>query len=95
VPRTWGYVFIAVAALIGVGALLLPVPETVDVPKMEEPAPETPRAVPATPTPRAARTPKPPPAPKPATPPAPPAVKTFPMQDTTKARQLIAPKPPG
>ena len=92
-PRTWGYVFIAVAALIGVGALLLPVPETVDVPKIEPVAPEAARPPPAPTPPRAMRTPKAQ-LPK-APPPAPPAVKTFPMQDTTKARQLIAPKPPS
>jgi len=87
-PRTWGYILIAVAAVIGAGALLLPVPETIEVERYE-PAPTPGIRQPATPpTPSRARQKaqqepearKPPPRP-------------VPMQDTTKTRQLIQPKP--
>lgn len=84
-PRTWGYIFVAIAALIGAGALLLPVPETIEVAKVEEV--EKPRTRPQ-PTP--ART-RPQRAAKP--PAAKPPPKPMPRQDTTKSRQTIQPKP--
>lgn len=85
-PRTWGYIFIVVAIVIGAGALLLPVPETVEVTPVEptrgRPAVRQP-AVPSAPARergKPARKPKPDPAP-------------VPLQDTTNARQLLQPVP--
>ncbi len=86
-PRTWGYVFIAIAALIGVGALMLPLPETIEVATQEPVEQGRPRP----PQPARPR-PKPPSAKGKA---AKPPVKAFPMQDTTKSRQLLQPKPRG
>jgi len=96
VPRRFGYIIVAVAAVLGAGALLLPLPEQIEV-KQEEaapatrtPRPPTPPAVPSRPArkPGAAPPPSPPPAAK-----APPAAPPFPMQDTTKTRTLVQPTP--
>ncbi len=82
--RTWGYIVMAVCTLMGVAALLMPLPETVVVSaekgtvkkaQPERPAPQT------RPKKGGAKTvAKAPPAP----------VKKFPMQDTTKGR--VTPK---
>ena len=85
-PRTWGYIVIVLAVLVGMGSLLLPVPETVEVAKFEAPPPVASPKSPPAPKDREARRPKPPPKPEPAPP------KPFPMQDTTKTRQMIPPK---
>jgi hypothetical protein len=93
-PRTWGYIIIVAAIMVGAAALLLPVPETVEVAPVEKPKSEPPpvRAPTAASSPRTrTRTPPPPPAAEPAKPP----VRPVPMQDTTKTRQLIQPKPAG
>jgi hypothetical protein len=72
------------AVLVGMGSLLLPVPETVEVAKFEAPPPVAPPKPQPAPKDREARRPKPPPKPEPP--------KPFPMQDTTKTRQMIPPK---
>jgi len=90
VPRTWGYIIVLIAALVGVGSLMLPVPESIEVAKIEQPEEARERPVPARPQQRAK--PAPPKAAKKA-PPAPP--KPFPMQDTTKARQMVTPPRPN
>jgi hypothetical protein len=85
VPRTWGYIIIGVAAMVAVGALLLPLPESIDI---EPPA-----------APAVKKPPKPvPPPPPPSKPthkqkakPAPAPPKTFPRDDTTKTRTLMQP----
>ena len=85
-PRTWGYMVILLAVLVGAGSLLLPVPDSIEVAKFEPPpAPAAPKA----PSPKdrqVRRQPK-------STPKRPPVVpKSFPMQDTTKTRTLIPTK---
>ena len=93
-PRTWGYIIIVAAIAVGAAALLLPMPETVEVQPVEAP-----KAEPAThaPTPAAApprtRTKQsaPPPAEKPQ-PQVSSPIHPVPMQDTTKTRQLVQPK---
>jgi hypothetical protein len=89
VPRTWGYIFIAIAALIGAGSLLLPVPESIEIEQVEPVVKGKGRPAPPPQPPRARQ--------KPAAKPAPPkpATKAFPMQDTTKGRQAVQPKPRG
>jgi hypothetical protein len=100
VPRTWGYIIVVLAAFVGAGALLLPVPEEIEVERVETPPAAPPKpARPTPPSPAASRTKKPavapPPAPPPATKPdAAPATRPFPMQDTTKTRTMVQPKPP-
>jgi hypothetical protein len=93
-PRTWGYIIIVAAVVIGAASLLLPVPETVEVapvekPKSEPPAVRAPTAGPATPRARTRQASPPP------TQPSKQPVRPVPMQDTTKTRQLIQPKPAG
>ena len=87
-PRTWGYIILIIATAIGVGALVLPMPETVVVAKLEEPAKEEPvrRPPPAQGRTRPKATPPKPEPPKP-------AAKTFPKQNTTSSRQTVKPKP--
>jgi hypothetical protein len=93
-PRTWGYVIIAAAIVIGTAALLLPVPESVEI---EQPAvpkagtPSRPLLPPGAGAPRARMKPSVP-APGHATKP---PVRPVPMQDTTKTRQLIQPRKPA
>ena len=84
-PRTWGYLAVAAAIVIGCLALLLPVPETVDIAPMPQPT----RKQPAKPV-----TPKPAVRPKAKRPSHGQAQKPprFPMQDTTKTRLLVKPK---
>jgi hypothetical protein len=90
-PRTWGYIVIIAAIVVGAAALLLPVPDTIEVERVEPPKAEPARPPVPVPAPRArVKQPAPPPA---RTPDA--APKPVPMQDTTKTRQLIAPKPAG
>ncbi len=88
-PRTWGYIIIVVAAAIGFGALLLPMPETVEVAKIEAPRAASPVARRSGQKQSQARR-QPKPAPKPVV--KPPTPKRFPMQDTTKTRRLVDPK---
>ena len=95
-PRTLGYIIVALAAFVGAGALVLPVPEQIEV-KTEEPAasPKAPRAPTAAPSPRAAdRKDRSPSARSPAAPSqqAPAPLAPFPMQDTTKTRTMVEPK---
>jgi len=86
VPRTWGYLAVAAAIVIGCLALLLPVPETVDIAPMPQPAhkqsvkPAAPKPAtrPKVKRPSHGQTQKPPP--------------RFPMKDTTKTRLLVKPK---
>ncbi len=87
-PRTWGYIIIAAAALIGVGALVMPIPEGVEIEPMAVPtAKKVEKPVPApAPQPRNAARPKPTPKP-----PVPPPAKVIPRDDTTKARTVIQP----
>ena len=103
-PRTWGYIIVVLAALAGVGSLMLATPEEIVVEKPEPPPAPTPPKVtrPMTPqSPGAARPAKKAPS-QPTPPPAPPAAKTepptpprtFPMQDTTKTRTMVQPKAP-
>jgi hypothetical protein len=84
-PSTWGYAILAVAALIGIGTLLLPQPEPVDVATYEVQE-STPVRRP--PTPQARARPKTEPAaktkPKPKPQPAKPA--GLPMQNTVGGR---------
>lgn len=89
-PRTWGYIIIVLATVIGFGALLLPLPETVEIAKIEAPRAASPvtRRSGSKPA-QARRQAKSKPAPKPAV--KPPTPKRFPMQDTTKTRQLVDP----
>ena len=88
-PRTWGYIIIAAAALVGVGALVLPIPEGVVIkPIVAPPAKKAPPPTPA-PTPRNANRGKQAPKPKP---PPPPPAKVIPRQDTTKSRTVVDPK---
>jgi hypothetical protein len=87
-PRTWGYIIIAAAALIGVGALVIPLPEGVDIEPIAVPAVKKPAKSSPSPTPRNAARPKA--APKK---PTPPPTKEIPRSDTTKARTLIKPPP--
>jgi hypothetical protein len=99
-PRTWGYIIIVAALVVGAAALLLPLPENVELAPVEQPKTETPVTPAATPAPRApvarARGQKAGPTPPPAVAPAPkPATPPVPMQDTTKTRQLIQPKHSG
>ena len=85
-PRTWGYMVIVLAVLVGAGSLLLPVPDSVEVAKFEPPpAPVAPKAPP--PKDRQARRQS-----KSAPKPVPVVPKPFPMQDTTKTRTMIPPK---
>ena len=91
-PRTWGYILLVVAGLIGVGALVLPVPEPIEIAKVEAPEatptrrPPTPQARPRKQPPAETAKPKPEREPK---------AKSFPMQDTTKQRLTNPPKPRG
>jgi hypothetical protein len=80
--------------VVGAAALLLPVPETIEVAPVEKPKQEAPPRPPAAPTPRPRARQASPPAAAPAEEPKPP-VRPVPMQDTTKTRQLIQPKPAG
>jgi hypothetical protein len=90
-PRTWGYILLVIAVLIGVGALVLPVPESIEIAKVEEPD-DTPARRPPTPKAR----PRKQAAPQPAKPKAgAPKPKSFPMQDTTKQRLTNPSKPRG
>jgi hypothetical protein len=97
VPRRFGYIIVAAAVVLGVGTLLLPLPEQVEVKAPEvTPAAKTPRppTAPAVPS-RAARKPAAqlPPAAPPKVPLVPPAARApFPMQDTTKTRTLVQPQ---
>ena len=85
-PRTWGYILIVVAIVVGAGALLLPLPETVEVSPIEPSRGRSAVRQPASPSAptreraKPARKPKPEPAP-------------VPLQDTTNARQLLQPAP--
>jgi hypothetical protein len=95
VPRRFGYIIVALATVLGAGALLLPLPEQVEVQQQEvAPAAKTPRP-PTTPAVPSRQTKKPvastaAPAEK-----APAAVPPpFPMQDTTKTRTLVQPTQP-
>jgi len=89
VPRAWGYIVIVAAVLIGVGALMLPLPESVEFTQPEPQQAAAPE-IPSVPKPSrrqgrsSAQT-------KPA-PPKPPA-KSIPLQDTTKSRVLVQPTP--
>jgi hypothetical protein len=96
VPRRFGYIIVALAAVLGAGTLLLPLPEQVEVqreeaaPAAKSPRPPTTPAVPSRPAKKATAPPPPPPAAKaPAAAPPP-----FPMQDTTKTRTLVQPSQP-
>jgi len=95
-PRTWGYIIIVAALVVGAAALLIPVPETVELVPSEQPKTEAPpQPAPRAPAARS-RGQKTEPAPPPAAAPAPkPAAPPVPMQDTTKTRQLIQPKQNG
>jgi hypothetical protein len=97
VPRRFGYIIVAAAVVLGVGTLLLPLPEQVEVEAPEvAPAAKTPRppTAPAVPS-RAVKKPaaQPPPAAKEAQAVPPAARAPFPMQDTTKTRTLVQPQP--
>jgi hypothetical protein len=97
-PRTWGYIIIVAALVVGAAALMLPLPESVDLAPVEQPRTDAPAA--PTPAPRSpatrARGQKTEPAPSPAVAPVPkPSAPPVPMQDTTKTRQLIQPKRNG
>ena len=89
-PRTWGYILLVVAVLIGVGALVLPVPEPIEIAKVEQPD-ASPARRPPTPQARQRKQP----AAEPQKPKTPPKPKSFPMQDTTKQRLTNPPKPRG
>jgi hypothetical protein len=95
-PRTWGYIIIVAAIVVGAAALLLPVPESVEVQPVEAPKPE-PAAHAPTPAapPRAAHKAQPTPPPERNPPAAVTGLRPVPMQDTTKTRQLVQPKPPA
>jgi len=94
-PRAWGYIFVLIAVLAAVGALLYPLPET-----YEQPVPEAPQVEPAVkPVKRssqkagqAARPKRATQSPK-ATPPVLPP--KLPSRDTTKSRIMIPPRPAG
>ena len=94
-PRRFGYIIVALATVLGAGALLLPLPEQVELQQQEEaPAAKAPRppTTPAVPS-RQSKKPvaaAPPPEAK-ASAAAPPP---FPMQDTTKTRTLVQPAQP-
>jgi len=97
-PRTWGYIIIVAALVVGGLALLLPVPESVEVTPAEAPKTSAPAVAPAPRPPAArARGPKTEPgaAPAPAVPVPKAATPAVPMQDTTKTRQLVQPKHNG
>jgi hypothetical protein len=92
-PRTWGYILLVIAVLIGVGALVLPVPESIEITQDEAPddtparRPPTPQARPRKQAAAPAAEPKvEAPKPKP---------ESFPMQDTTKQRLTNPPEPRG
>lgn len=94
-PRTLGTIIVALAAVVGAGALLLPVPEQIEVQTEEAaPAPKGPRTPAAASRPARkeanapAAVPPAPAKPAPAAAPRPP----FPMQDTTKTRTMVQPK---
>ena len=82
---------LVIAVLIGVGALVLPVPEPIEVAEDEVPD-DTPARRPPTPQARP-RKQAAPPAAKPKA--AKPKPKSFPIQDTTKQRLTNPPKPRG
>ena len=94
-PRAWGYIFVLVAVVAAVGALLYPLPET-----YEQPAPAALEVKPAArPARRAsqkadssARPKRVVPPPKVARPALPPKLPT---RDTTKARIMVPPRPAG
>jgi len=86
VPRTWGYIIIGVAALVGIGALLLPMPERVEIEPPLAPEVKRPPKTIVQPQPKPAQRQK---HEKPAPPP--PKPKTFPRDDTTKTRTLMQP----
>jgi hypothetical protein len=90
-PRTWGYIIIVAAVIIGASSLLMPVPETVEIAPVAPPKTEPPPRPAAAPTPQRARQKQVAPPVRETKPPA----RTVPMQDTTKTRQLIQPKPAG
>ena len=92
--RAWGYIFVFVAIAVGAGSLLLPLPESVTLPT---PAPEksTQTAARKAPSPRGkalAKAVVPPKAAK-SSKLGPTVAKTFPMDDTTRSRQLVKPQP--
>jgi len=93
-PRTWGYIIIVAALVVGGVALLVPVPENVELTPVERPKTEITPPVPAPRAPARARGQKPEPAPA-ASPTPKPSTPPVPMQDTTKTRQLIQPKHDG
>lgn len=86
--------FVVIA--VGAGSLLLPMPETVisPTPAAKKSTPSASRKAPPLSASRAKPgvLPKASKAAKPATPALP---KTFPMDDTTRSRQLVKPKPKG
>lgn len=90
-PRTWGYIIIVAAVVIGASSLLMPVPETVEVAPVEPPKVEAPPRPAAVPQQRPRQKQQAAPPARETKPPA----RTVPMQDTTKTRQLIQPKPAG
>ena len=90
--RAWGYIVVFVAIAVGAGSLLLPMPETVSPPV---PAPKKTTATPPRKAPPGAvARAKPGASPKASksVKPAPVLPKTFPMDDTTRSRQLVKPK---
>ena len=102
-PRTWGYIIVVLAALAGVGSLMLAPPEEIVVDKPEPAPPAAPPKVsrPAPQTPPANRpakkvAPEQPAAAPPTAKPEPGAQppRPFPMQDTTKTRTMVQPKAP-
>ena len=94
-PRAWGYIFVLVAVVAAVGALLYPLPET-----YEQPAPAVLEVKPAARSARrasqkadsSARPKRVVPPPKVARPALPPKL---PSRDTTKARIMVPPRPAG
>ena len=92
-PRTWGYIIIVAAIAVGAGSVLLPMPETIEVTPVEAPQEAAPRPAVSAPPRVRTRPQEPPAAAQAPTRTAKPAVKPVPMQDTTKTRQMITPKP--
>lgn len=94
-PRRFGYIIVALATVLGAGALLLPIPEQVEVQQQEAaPAAKTPRppTTPAVPSRQGKKPAASAPAPAAKAPAA--APPPFPMQDTTKTRTLVQPTQP-
>ncbi len=94
-PRAWGYIFVLVAMVAAVGALLYPLPETyeqlapaaLEVKPAAKPDRRAPRK--ADPSARPRRVVPPPKTARPALPP------KLPSRDTTKARIMVPPRPAG